>query len=613
MAAIKLEGFQGLVPRASDRLLGPMNATAARNTKLLNGELRGFRSLEQDTDLTGQVSTLRRAFRVPDDPDDAWIFFNSRDVDVARSPLVNDAYDRYYWAGDGVPKMNTAARIKNGDSEYFLGVPAPTGSPGVTPPSGSDQTRAYVYTFVSAYGEEGPPSEPTLATGDAGTWELDSLDTTVPDQASRNITLKNIYRTVPGFASTNFYFVAQIALATASYSDAETNDDVAVNNLLESTTFVAPPSTLEGFVVMPNGYLIGWVGRRLVFSEPYRPHAWPASYELSTEFDIVGLGVIGSTVVICTESQPYFGRGVSPASFTMTKVDAVEPCASRRSIVSTTVGVVYASINGLVLANGSSVQVVTSDVLTKEEWATYNPELIYAANLGLQYIAFNSASFGFIFDPQNPMARFVELDAFSDIEGIETDRYSGNVLLLANDRIYDFDPEGTTRLQWRWQSKVYQFPRPLNFGCARINFVSGSTSGQIDVEGIYRPYNTALFTAISAQPGSLARLNTLNGSPLGGSPAPNQGLVPSWTDPETRQPLGGSLLYPLTFFSLLVLAVRIKVKIRDETVLDAIINNEDIFRLPTGFKSDIWQFELFGNTEVYSLHVATTPRELRDA
>ncbi|KKM84570.1 hypothetical protein LCGC14_1297890, partial [marine sediment metagenome] len=80
MAAIKLEGFQGLVPRVSDRLLGPMNATAARNTKLLNGELRGFRTPSLDIDLTGQVSVLRRAFRVPDDPTDAWIAFTNRNV-----------------------------------------------------------------------------------------------------------------------------------------------------------------------------------------------------------------------------------------------------------------------------------------------------------------------------------------------------------------------------------------------------------------------------------------------------------------------------------------------------------------------------------------------------
>ena len=32
--------------------------------------------------------------------------------------------------------------------------------PTVTPPSGTNLTRAYLYTFVSAYGEEGPPCLP---------------------------------------------------------------------------------------------------------------------------------------------------------------------------------------------------------------------------------------------------------------------------------------------------------------------------------------------------------------------------------------------------------------------------------------------------------------------
>lgn len=608
MAGIKLEGFQGLVPRASKRLLGPMNATTARNTKLLNGELRGFRDPLETANLTGQVSTLRRAFRVPDTPDDVWIAFTSRDVDIVRSPLVNDGFDRYFWAGDGRPKMNTGDRIKNGDPEFFLGVPTPVAAPNVTPPSGSSATRAYVYTFVSAYGEEGPPSPPALVTGDEGDWELDQMDTTVPDEPSRNITHKNIYRTIPGNVSTNFFFVAQIDLNIGEYTDSAGDIDVVVNNLLESTTFVEPPITMKGFVVMPNGYLVGWDGKRLLFSEPYRPHAWPAAFELATEFDIVGLGVFGSTLVICTESQPYFGMGVSPASFTTQKIDAVEPCLSRRGIVSTTVGVVYPSINGLVLANASGVNVVTTDILTKEEWATYQPENLYAAQLGLQYIAFNSPSFGFIFDPMNPMARFVEIDALSDVEGIETDRYSGNVLILSNNKISDWDAEGQLRIQWRWQSKVYQFPKPLNFGAARVNFETGVTSGAIDVEGIFRPYNNELFTAINAEPEP--RLNTLNSGTLGGQPAHGAGLVGSPPQPETRQPLGGSLLFPLTFLALLVLSIRFVVKIRDKTVLDAIVNTEQIIRLPMGFKSDIWQFELIGNTEVYSVQIAETPNGL---
>ena len=615
MAGIKLEGFQGLIPRASPRLLPPMNATVARNAKLLNGELEGFRTPSLDIDLTGQVSTLRRAFRVPDTPTDAWIAFTNRDVDVLRSPLVNDTHDRYYWAGDAKPKMNTAARIKAGDPEFILGVPTPVSAPGVVPPSGSDETRAYVYTFVTPYGEEGPPSLPTIATGDAGEWNLDSMDTTVPDQASRSFSLgtgkKKIYRTVAGQTSTSFFFVAEIDFAVSTYADNETNSVVAGNNILNTVTFIEPPTTMEGFVVMPNGYLVGWLGKRLLFSEPYRPHAWPAQYEQSTEFEIVGLGVFGSTLVICTKSQPYFGRGVNPGSFSKTKVDAVEPCLSRRSIVSMTVGVVYASINGLVLAGGNGIQVVTSGLVTKEEWSTYLPASLYASQLGLQYIAFNASNFGFIFDPQNPLAQFVELDAFSSVEGIETDRYSGNVLLLQNNRVMAWDPEGTTRKQWQWQSKLYHFPKPLNFGAARILMEAGDVSGAFDIEGTFRPYNTAYFTAITAQPGKLDRLNALNHGPLGGSGvAYNKGLVPSWTDPETRMPLGGSAMYPLNFMALTVTAVRFIAKVGSKTVLDTIVSTEKIIRMPTGFKSDLWQFELNGNLKVYSIQIAETPKQL---
>ena len=35
-------------------------------------------------------------------------------------------------------------------------------------------------------------------------------------------------------------------------------------------------------------------------------------------------------------------------------------------------------------------------------------------------------------------------------------------------------------------------------------------------------------------------------------------------------------------------------------------------RLPSGFKSDIWQFEIRARAPVYSLHVASTMKELRD-
>ena len=621
MAGMKLEAFAGLIPRSSDRLLPPMAATEARNTKLLNGEVRGFRALREEADFAGGgVDPVRRAFRVVDNSGvlpDTWLTFDSRDVDVVRSPIINDTFDRYFWAGDGRPKMNTYARIENGDPAYFLGVPIPTAAMSVTPPAGDAETRAYVYTFVSSFGEEGQPSPPTVATGDAGQWDLSGIATTVPDAANRDITEVNIYRTVTGATSSNFYYVATIALGNAIYADNESSALVATNSLLESTTWAEPPPGMEGFIAMPNGYLIGWQGRRLLFSEAYRPHAWPAEYELSTEFPIVGLVVWGSTVVIGTKSQPYFGQGTSPLSFTMQKLDAVEPCLSRRGMVATVAGAYYPSINGIVLANSSGAQVITQDILTKEEWATYNPESIFAAQLGLQFICFNSPNFGFIFNPTENTTKLIELDSFDGVEGIETDRYSGNVLLLQNNKALEWDPSTSTRLNWRWQSKLYQFPEPLNFGAVRLNFNVDVDDTSLDTEAYYGQYNTDLFTAVpSGTAGSLqtARgLNTINGHAVNGSPAQAIGLVPGWSDPETRQPLGGSLIYPINALSFSLSAVRLIIKTgREGTVrFDKVVYDEQILRLPTGFKEDLWQFDFYGNTELYSAQIATTPRMLK--
>lgn len=624
MAGIKLEGFQGVIPRVSERLLPNMAATDAKNTKLLQGELRGYRILVEEADFSaGSVNPVRRAYRIPDTPTDAYLTFDSRDVDVVRSPIVNDTHDRYFWAGDGSPKMNTAARIKNGDPPFLLGIPTPNNAPSVTPPAGTDETRAYVYCFVSAYGEVGPPSPPTIATGGSGTpWNIANVDTTVPDASQRNITHVNIYRTVPGNVSTSFFFVAQVSYSSGTgmspspYADNETNETVAGNNLLESQTWLAPPTTMEGFIAMPNGFLVGWAGRRILFSEPYRPWAWPAEYELATEFDIVAMGVVGSTLIIGTESQPYFGQGVSPASFTTQKIDTVEPCLSRRGLVSTTAGVVYPSINGLVLANSSGIRVITEDLFTKEEWAAISPSTIFAAQLGLQYIAFTSNSSGFVLDPKEPTSRYVLLDGFSQVEGIETDRYTGNVSLIANNRIYEWDGESTNqRMTWTWKSKLYQVPKPLNFGAARLHFITGSLDFSDEISAKYAPYNQALFTAINSEPGAGARLNTLNGQVLGGSPAANTGLVAGWDEPETRQPLGGSLLFAVNALSFQQNAIRVVIRIdyenaQKKVIFDKVITDENIFRLPTGFKSDLWQIELVGNTTLYSMQIAETPKQL---
>jgi hypothetical protein len=40
------------------------------------------------------------------------------------------------------------------------------------------------------------------------------------------------------------------------------------------------------------------------------------------------------------------------------------------------------------------------------------------------------------------------------------------------------------------------------------------------------------------------------------------------------------------------------------------VTDDKIRRLPAGFKHDLWQFEFFGNTNMYSVQVAETGKEL---
>jgi hypothetical protein len=76
-------------------------------------------------------------------------------------------------------------------------------------------------------------------------------------------------------------------------------------------------------------------------------------------------------------------------------------------------------------------------------------------------------------------------------------------------------------------------------------------------------------------------------------------------------PLGGSLLYPITDLLFQQPAVRFIVHAGTRgIILDTVVNSERTLRLPSGFKSDLWQFEMVGNTAVYSVQIAETAKGL---
>ena len=611
---IRLENFGGIAPKISDRTLPPNFAAEAENVQLYSGELRGLDVLKRVADLTAEVFTVKRAYRLYDgstsiaDTAGTWIPFDDANVNFLRGALVNDQYDRYYAAGGTQePVVATATDWAADTNIYDLGVPAPTTAPTVTPPASEtvDETRAYVYTFVNEWGEESAPSPASVvATGGVtGTWELSAMQLAYPGALSPNpIDAMRIYRTITGTNSVNYRFVAEIGTPAATYSDSESIDTVSLNESLPSLNWDLPPVGLQGIVNMANGIMVGFVGRDLYFSEPYRPHAWPSTYVLSTDSDIIGLGVYQSGVVVCTTANPFIATGVNPASVVLTKLDDVEPCASARSIINGLDGVTYTSPNGLILVNLEGARNVIKPLINRNEWRQqYDPFSAISASDGSRTITFTSSSKGYLFRPLEPLGYLNDLKGFVNVQSVQTDSFTGEAYIVSQDTVKLWNPTDTPPLVYRWRSKVFETAYPVNMGAYRLQY-EDIISGEEFTPGFnYTNYNTDRI----ATP-----LNTLNHHPLNGVEV-ESGMTDSPPVVQNKSPIGGSPLYA----TINLPSNGILIKIWGDNVLryENVITSNDMVRLPSGYKADKWQIEFTTAQNIYSFNLAGTAKELRTA
>lgn len=632
---IHLKDFAGLIPKASDRSLNPNSATVANNTQLYSGEVRGLRTPRNVADLSAEPFVIQRAYRLYDgsvsiaDTLGDWVAFDDEDVNFVRGALKNDLFDRYYASGGTlIPKAASAAGWGAGSPIYDLGVPAPIVKPTVVaqaiPIDGVEETRAYVYTFVNEWGEESGPSPASdPITGDiAQAWDLSNLDQAYTGGLTPNgLDKTRIYRTVTGTNSVDYRFVAEIGAGNPTpppniYSDTITNDSVSLNESLPSNGWSMPPSDLQGLVNMANGIMVGFSGRDLYFSEPYRPHAWPVDYQLSVDAQIIGLGVYQSGVVVCTTSNPYVATGSNPASITLTRLDDVEPCQSFRSIVNSLDGVTYASQNGLILVNQEGARNITKPLITRNEWRDeFSPATSRSASDGSRLVSFNTSSNGWLFQPLEQMGHIVKISGFADVTGVQTDPFTGEAYLISRDVIFQWNPTTTIPLNYTWKSKVFELPYPVNMGAYRLQY-EDVISEEDFVPGFdYATYNASRFSAstvVTETPAlSTSPLNTLNLYPINGVRT-EVGVTESPPVIQWRQPLGGSPLYGDV---TAIIRNSIRVRIWGDGVLryEQEITSNEMQRLPCGYKADKWQVEFVTAQNIYSFKMAGTAKELAKA
>lgn len=381
---LNMRGFLGLMPKLSPELLPESAATVAENCFLENGDVQPMRSAELIY-TSAKVEDQISLYYASDSSGSAW-FTWSTDVNVAREQFGTEY--RYYWTGDGAPKMATIAMATTGGGNDYpassrdLGIVAPTAAATVTPSAtgtGTTISRYYAYTFYSDMNEEGPISPlSALVTGkDDDTWALSGM-TANPANCT-----KRIYRS-EGTAA-QFQLVAEGVTGT-TYNDTLATVDIPGDELI-SSDWSAPPANLKGLIRHPCGSMVGFDGTKLLFSEIRQPHAWPAGYAMNTEYDIVGIAMAGTAIVVATTSLPYLCIGNEPGAMQLVPGGEPIPCVSKRSVISMGDRVAYSSPVGAVSVSENGVELITKEIYDYLQWQQMRPDnMVFAYSNGKLHI-----------------------------------------------------------------------------------------------------------------------------------------------------------------------------------------------------------------------------------
>jgi len=575
MATLKLIQFSGEIPRMIPRLLPESASQRAENVRLDDGGLTPIRKMRIEHAFEG-ITEIKTIYKHGDD----WLAWD-KIVDAAPGPV---AQDRLYYTGDGAPKMRVSGTV------YPLAVPYPTGAltAAVTGTGTGDViTRIYVYTWVTAFGEE---SEPCPASNEIS-WQSGqtvTLSGFASTPTGRNITKQRIYRSQPSTsAGTDFYLIAERNASTGNFTDTVAFDEFA--EVLPSREWNAPPAGLTGLTTLPNGMMAGFVGKDLYFCEPYYPHAWPEKYVLTMDYEIVALGAYGSTIVVMTTGQPYLVVGITPEAMAQEKLELNLPCINVRGVVDLGYAVAYPSYDGLVIVSGGQATVSTELLMTRNTWLKTSPATFVAGQYNGRYFASYSyleadgtASVGtFIFDLSGNTPFVLRGTAKAD--ACYYDIPTAALYMLMGNQVFEWDALGQINEVMTWRSKEFVLPAPSSFGACYIEAQEQLTPEQkaaIDAE----------IAAIRAENEIIFAQDTIGGELNGAA----FGVHPVNGDELTR-------LYPEEFVQVAIYA--------DSELITTIGKPNAVVRIPP-VRARRWEVRVNGTLEVAEITMASTVREL---
>ncbi|HBZ9867363.1 TPA: hypothetical protein MND73_004293 [Salmonella enterica subsp. houtenae] len=484
MPYIDITTMRGEMPRIVPAMLPDCAATYAENCHFRFGVITPLQDISATVKQFSVTPKTVFHWRA-----DFWFAWNDI-VDAILSPVAQDRWGRVYYTDGHFPKVTSAQIATRGTGNYpttayRLGIPAPE-TPiecipvAPTAPVDDDptdhETRFYTETFVSAYGEEGPPGPASLElTVTQPGSAVDLILQPLPLQ-NANIQRRRIYRSATGDSEGDFLLVAELDASVLSYRDAVTAKELGP--AIETWHYTMPPDNMTGLCLMANGIAAGFAGNEVMFSEAYLPYAWPDSYKQTTSADIVAVSPIGTALIVATKGEPYLFSGVSPSTISGVKLPLMQACVSRQSMVAMDGFVLYAGTNGLVSVDGNGNAVLaTEKIIAPEQWQSqFSPASIRAYLFRGEYVACytkpDNTEGVFVFNPVDMDIRRLTVPfdaAFNDMVTDSLYVVKGNAMSVLQG--------GALPQTYRWHSKLFTVPEGTGFSCLRIKSPSPERVG----------------------------------------------------------------------------------------------------------------------------------------
>ena len=620
MAKIQINEFKGIMPKVANDKLPDNMAQIAADLKTASGELVAFRRSTADLALASDA--YQSLFQYLEGSNANWVYYDAI-VHWVRSPIADDTFERMYTTGSHAQYKAFVNDIQGGGSFdfttdfYYPGAPSAVAN-GIAYTNGGAKYRAYFYTYVSRYGEEGPPSaiaETVDANGDAE-WDGissivlsgfvapdaddDHLDTVI----GANAPAIRIYRTATdGAGSAEFLLVEEIAVdntgpastAWAAYNFTDTDDWDQDGNLGEANitgNYDRAPDNMSGLRGHPNGFFVAFKDNKLCFSEPFAPWAWPEDYQIPIDHNIVGLGIIGSTIVVATDGFIYTFSGPHPTSMYKVK-HTFQPCLSQRGIVETDDGVMFPSLEGFQVVSASGVQNVTRDLFKPEDWVDYELETIHGTWYNKAYYGFYSTvnfQGNIIIDFLNGtittgvdyhLAGHVTLSG-----GIFKTIFTSDISDPATFFISTWDADKSRYRNFSYKSPRFILEKPHNFKVAQVIL---NTDFYLEVLEIINDNQTLI--DLNAAAWALPLEGDVNGVAVNG------------------QDMNGDTLYDLQSLGVQNY-VDFKIYVDGTLVYTKQVSNSNMFKLPRGFKNKKWEIGVEGMIPVKRVTMATSTEEI---